>query len=160
MGMSLLTLQKTPDSRMYSYWDLAWTKHKIQKVVFWPKLPKFLAKLNFDFSLHNFSRYVIFGFFANFLHERFSDKKALQTNGRTDGRTDARTDIHGGKNNIWLPQGETYNTTENDGYIKNITKYHSLFLNLNVTVLRALPFYYLHLKGASFSSFILSYLLT
>ena len=30
----------------------------------------------------------------------------------THGHTDGRTDIHGGKNNICLPQGETYNKSE------------------------------------------------
>ena len=87
-------------------------KTQIQKVFFWPKLPKFLAKLNFNFLLHNFSRYVIFGIFCNFfarkvLGDMARTRKALQTDGRRDGRTD----IHGGKNNICLPQGETYNKT-------------------------------------------------
>ena len=84
-------------------------------MVFWPKLPKFLAKLNFDFLLHNFSRYVIFRIFCKFfarkvLGDMARIRRALQTNGRTHGRTDGRTDNHGGKNNICLPQGETYNT--------------------------------------------------
>ena len=98
-------------SIFYSYRDLAWTKHKLKKCFFWPKLPKFLAKLNFNFWLQNFSRYVIFGIFCQFfarkvLGDMARTRKALQTDGRTDGRTD----IHGGKNNICLPQGETYNT--------------------------------------------------
>ena len=66
-------------------------------MVFWPKLPKFLVKLNFDFSLHNFSRYVIFRIFCNFfarkvLGDMARIRKALQTNGRTHGRTHGRTD--------------------------------------------------------------------
>ena len=46
-------------------------------------------------------------FFANFLHERFLEIWLGQ--GKRYRQTDGRTDIHGGKNNICLPQGETYN---------------------------------------------------
>ena len=57
-------------------------------MVFWPKLPKFLAKLNFDFSLHNLRRYVIFGIVCNFfarkvLGDMARTRKALQTDGHT-----------------------------------------------------------------------------
>ena len=73
---------------------------------FWPILQQFLAKLNFNFLLHNFSRYVIYDFFFNFVARKvLGDMIALHTDRRTDGRTY----IHGGKNNICLPQGETYN---------------------------------------------------
>ena len=36
---------------------------------------------------------------------RYGSDKGCVTHGHKDGRTD----IHGGKNNIYLPQGETYN---------------------------------------------------
>ena len=39
---------------------------------------------------------------------RYGSDKGSVTHGHTDGRTD----IHGGKNNICLPQGETYNYDE------------------------------------------------
>ena len=52
-----------------SYRDLAW-KNKNSKFGFWPKLI-FLAKLNFNLLLHNFSRHVIYGHCFNFLQERF-----------------------------------------------------------------------------------------
>ena len=59
---------------------------------FWPKLQQFLAKLNFNFSLHNFSRYVIyiivFIFFARkVLGDMARTRLALHTYRRTDGRT-------------------------------------------------------------------------
>ena len=50
-----------------------------------------------------------------FLHKRFWDIWLAQGKRykQTDGRTDAGwTDIHGGENNICLPQGETYNYLE------------------------------------------------
>ena len=99
MGMFLLILQKIPVS-------LSLIVQQIQKVVFWPKLPKCLAKLNFDFLILTFSRYFIYGIFFNFFSRKLlGDMVALHTDRRTDGRTY----IHGGKNNICLPQGETYN---------------------------------------------------
>ena len=75
--------------------------------MFWPKLPKFVAKLNFDFLLHNFSRYVIFGIFCNFfarkvLGDMARTKKALQTTGQTDGHTRR-------EKQYMYPAGETYN---------------------------------------------------
>ena len=48
-------------------------------------------------------------FLEFFLHERFLEIW-LGQGSVTDKRTDGRTDIHGGKNNICLPQGETYNS--------------------------------------------------
>ena len=108
MGMSSRTLQKTPailGCIVTEIWPRQNTNSK--SVFFWPKLPKCLAKLNFDFLLHNFSRYVIFGIFC-----KFFARKVLGDLARTRKRyrqTDGRTHIHGGKNNICLPQGETYN---------------------------------------------------
>ena len=66
-----------------------------------------MEKSNFNFLLHNFSRYVNCGFFflifaRKVLGDMARTRKVLQTNGRTD--------IHGGKNNICVPQGETYNS--------------------------------------------------
>ena len=42
--------------------------------------------------------------------EIFSTKDSGRYGSDTYGQTDGRTYIHGGKNNICLPQGETYNT--------------------------------------------------
>ena len=92
MGMFLLTLQKIPVSLSFIVTEIWPGQNTNSKSFFWPKLPKFLAKLNFNFSLHNFSRYVIFGFFGNFfarkvLGDMARTRKALQTDGRTDGHT-------------------------------------------------------------------------
>ena len=108
MRMFLLTLQKISVSVSVIVTEICpGQTNNSKSVFFWPKLPKFLAKLNFDFLLHNFSRYVILGFFAIFCTKgsrRYgSDKESV-----TD-KTDGRTDIHGGKINICLPQEETYN---------------------------------------------------
>ena len=49
-----------------------------------------------------------FSFFCTKGSGRYgSDKSSVYTgtDGRTDGRTDGQTDIHGGKNNMCLPQG-------------------------------------------------------
>ena len=94
--------KKSQVSIFYSYRDLAWTKHKFKKCFFWLKLPQFLAKFNFDILLHNFSRYVIFGFLCKFfarkvLGDMARRRKALQTDGRTD--------IHGGKKQYMSPAG-------------------------------------------------------
>ena len=75
-------------------------------MVFWPKLQYFLAKLNFNFLLHNFSRYVIYGFPTIFSMKgswRYGSDKGSVTHGYPDGRTytEGRT--------ICLPQGEIYN---------------------------------------------------
>ena len=65
---------------------------------FLAKTSKILAKLNFNFLLHNFSRYVIFGIFCKFFARKVlgdmarTRKRYRQTDGRTHGRTDARTD--------------------------------------------------------------------
>ena len=75
-----------------------------------PKLEQFLAKLNFDFLLHNFSRYVIYGMFFKFFAQKvLGDMARTRVALHKDGRLDGRTDIHGGKNKICLPQEETYN---------------------------------------------------
>ena len=90
------TTKKSRVSIFYSYRDLAWTKHKF-KMWFFGQI--FLANLNFDLLLHNFSMYVIFDFFLQFFCTKDSwrygsDKKALHTDGQTDGRTDGQTDGH------------------------------------------------------------------
>ena len=80
-------------------------------MVVWPKLQQFLANLNFIFLLHNFSRYVIYeNFFIFFSYKVLGDMART----RVALHTDIRTDIHGGKNNICLPQGETYNESNNE----------------------------------------------
>ena len=52
------TTKNSGVSIFYSYRDLAWTKHKSKKWFFGQNFQ------NFDFLLHNFSRYVIFGIFC------------------------------------------------------------------------------------------------
>ena len=92
MGMFLLILQKIPVSLSFivtEIWPGQNTNLKI--VVFWPKLLQFLTKLNFIFLLHNFSRYVIYGFFFHFFSMkgswRYGSDKGSVTHGHTDGRT-------------------------------------------------------------------------
>ena len=94
MGMSSLTLQKTPailGCIVTEIWPGQNTN--LKNGFFWPKLPKFLAKLNFNFLLHNFNRYVIFGIFCKFFARKVlgdlarTRKRYRQTDGRTDGRT-------------------------------------------------------------------------
>ena len=94
MGMSSLTLQKTPAILGCIVTEIWPGQNENSKsVFFWPKLPTFLAKLNFDFSLHNFSRYVIFGIFCKFFARKVlgdmarTRKRYRQTDGRTDGHT-------------------------------------------------------------------------
>ena len=48
-----------------------WPAQKKIKSVLWPKLQHFLTKLNSNFSLHKFSRYVNCGKKINFFHDRF-----------------------------------------------------------------------------------------
>ena len=57
-------------------------------------LAKFLTKLNFDFLLHNFSRYVIFDFFARKVLGDIGLDKESVTYERTDGRLYTQTDVH------------------------------------------------------------------
>ena len=89
--MFLLVLQTNPVSLSFivtEIWPGQNTNSK--SVFFWPKLQQFLAKLNFDFSLHNFSRYVIYGFFFKFFMKgswRYGSDKGSVTHGHTDGRT-------------------------------------------------------------------------
>ena len=62
-----------------------------KSVFFWPKLPKKLAKLNFNFLLHNFSRYVILEIFSQIFCTkgswRYGSDKESVTDKRTDGHT-------------------------------------------------------------------------
>ena len=82
------TTKNSGVSIFYSYRDLAWTKHKFKKWLFWPKLPKFLAKLNFDFLNLTLSSYIIYGNFFNFFPRKLlRDMVALHTDRWTDGRT-------------------------------------------------------------------------
>ena len=87
------TTKKSGVSIFYSYRDLAWTKHKFKKCFFLAKTSTFyfFAKFNFIFLLHNFSRYVIYGFFFHFFSMkgswRYGSDKGSVTHGHTDGRT-------------------------------------------------------------------------
>ena len=58
---------------------------------FWPKFNIFFAKLNFNFLLHSFSRYVICGFFFQFFctkgSGRYGSDKGSVTHRQTDGHT-------------------------------------------------------------------------
>ena len=107
------TTKNSGDSRMYSYWDLAWTKHTFKKWFFLAKTSKmFSQNWILIFCCTTSVGMLFLEFFAIFLHERFLEIWLGQesvTDKRADGRTDGRTHIHGGKNNICLPQGETYN---------------------------------------------------
>ena len=76
------------------------------KVFFFAKTSTIFGKNEFDFLLHNFSRYGIYRKFSMFFHESFFGDVDRT---RVALHTDTRTDIHGGKNNICLPQGKTYN---------------------------------------------------
>ena len=92
MGMFLLILQKIPVSLSFIVTEIWPGQNTNSKSGFWPKLPKCLAKLNLNFSFHNFSRYVIFGIFCKcfarkVLRDMARTRKALQTDGRTDGHT-------------------------------------------------------------------------
>ena len=106
-------------------------------MVFWPKLPKFLAKLNFDFRCTTSVGMLFFEFLQIVCTKgswRYgSDKKALQTNGRTDGRTHGHTRR---KNNICLPQGETYNNKRVEVVVK-LSK--NLFLATRIKIYQETP---------------------
>ena len=83
---------------------------------FLAKTSKFLAKLNFNFSLHNLSRYIIFRIFCNFCTKGFwrygSDKESV-TDKQTDGSTDGSTDGHTRREKQYMsPAGETYNSIQ------------------------------------------------
>ena len=107
MGMFFLTLQKIPVSLSFIVTEIWPRQNTNPKSGFLAKTSKFLGKSEFwFFCCTTLVGILSLEFFANFLHERRygSDKVSV-----TDKRTDARTDIHGGKNNICLPQGETYN---------------------------------------------------
>ena len=100
------TANRSGGSTMYSYWDMRPDKMLIRKVFFLPKLPNFWVNLNFDFLLHNFSKYVNCP-----KRLKLSTCKILGDMARTREalRLDGRTDIHEAKTYICLPQGETYN---------------------------------------------------
>ena len=99
MGMSSLTLQKNSgDSRMYSYWDLAWTKQKFKKWFFGQNFQNFWQNWSLIFCCTTSVGMLFLEFFANFLHERFLEIWLGQesvTDKRTDGRTDGRTYTEG-----------------------------------------------------------------
>ena len=94
MGMFLLTLQKIPVSLSFIVTEIWPGQNTNSKSVFWPKLPKFLAKLNFNFCCTTSVGMLFLDFFCKFfarkvLGDMARTRKALQTNGRTytEGRT-------------------------------------------------------------------------
>ena len=90
MGISLLTLRKTPVFLQFIVTGNWPTQEKNQKEGFWPKLLKCLADLNFSVLLHIFSRYVnCKKKFRISTHKVLGNmaRIALQTDGRTDRRT-------------------------------------------------------------------------
>ena len=121
------TTKNSGDSRMYSYWDLAWIKRKFKKWFFGQNFQNFWQNWILIFCCTTSVGMLFLELFANFLHERFLEIWLGQES-VTDKRTDGRTDIHGGKNNICLPQGETYNKTNlqrtESIYIKNRRNHH------------------------------------
>ena len=100
------TTKNSGDSRMYSYWDLAWTKHKFKKWFFGQNFQNFWQNWILIFRCTTSVDMLFLEFFANFLHERFleiwlgqesvTDKRTdARTDARTDGRTDGRTYTEG-----------------------------------------------------------------
>ena len=93
------TTKNSGDSRMYSYWDLAWTKHKFKKWFFGKNFQNFRQNWILIFFCCTTSMSMLFlKFFANFLHERFLEIWLGQesvTEKRTDARTDGRTYTEG-----------------------------------------------------------------
>ena len=96
------TTKNSGDSRMYSYWDLAWTRRKFKKWFFGQNFQNFWQNWILIFCCTTSVSMLFLEFFANFLHERFleiwlgqgsvTDKR---TDGRTHGRTDGRTYTEG-----------------------------------------------------------------
>ena len=100
------TTKNSDVSIFYSYRDLSWTKHKFKKCFLLAKTLTIFGKIKFWFVV------AFMECLFNCFHRKvLGDMVALHTDGRTY--------IHGGKNNICLPQGETYNTnirsTSNQG---------------------------------------------
>ena len=100
MGMFLLTLQKISVSLSFIVTEIWPGQNTNSKSGFLTKTSNIFDKMNFNFSMHNLSRYVIFEFFCKFFAQRVlgdmaRTSKALQTNGRTDRRTDGRTYTEG-----------------------------------------------------------------
>ena len=131
MGMSSLTLQKTPAILGCIVTEIWPGQNTNLKSVFFfgQNFQNFWQNWILIFCCTTSVGMLFLEFFANFLHERFLEiwlgKKALQTNGRTDGRrTDGRTYTEG--KTICLPQGETYNLCLSIYVFKNHTDYSNI----------------------------------
>ena len=121
IGMFLLTLQKIPVSLSVIVTKIRIELQKLQKVIFWPKLPNFLLQ-NFNLICYCCETFklVIFGFF---LHERLLEIWLGQ--GKRYRQTDERTDGHTRREKQYMsPAGETY------------IVYHSAYNNENTVRFR------------------------
>ena len=142
MGMFLLTLQKNSVSLSFIVTEIWPRQNTNSKSGFLAKTSKLLAKLNFDFLLHNFSRYVIFGIFCNFFAQRVlgdmarTRKRYRQTDGRTHGRTDGRT----------YTEGKTIYVSRRGRHIMNskITSSAAILINYALWSIFFYKYYHIH----------------
>ena len=106
------TTKNSGDSRMYSYWDLAWTKHKFKKCFFGQNFQNFWQNWILIFCCTTSVCMLFLEFFAIFLHERFLEIWLGQES-VTDKRTDARTDGHTRREKQYMsPAGGDIKLTE------------------------------------------------
>ena len=113
MGMFLLTLQKNPVSLSFIVTEIWPGQNTNSKSGFFGQnFQNFWQNWILILCCTTSVGMLFLEIFAIFLHKGFLEIWLGQesvTDKRTDGRPHGRTDIHGGKNNICLPQGETYN---------------------------------------------------